>query len=111
MQLVTDVYNSLNRYFSLLSHTGYKSYNEVYKLIVYIFIEELLYGPLSEYIDDKDYNDINDALYCLYGSCMIPYPNYKESYTNVVSRIPDKYRITEDSIIRQSNDNKLRIES
>lgn len=111
MQLVTEVYNSVNRYFSLLSHTGYKSYNDVYKLLAFTFIEEMLYGPMSEYIDDKDYNDITDALYCLYGTCMIPYPDYKESFDNVVNRIPDNYRITEDNITRYTEDNKLRIES
>lgn len=111
MELTDEVYNAINRYFSVLSHTGYKSYDEVYKLLVFSFIEELLYGPFAEFITEKDYNLIMKSVDCLYGSCMIPYPEYKRSYDETVKSMPDKYRITEAGIIRSSGSADIRVES
>lgn len=77
MELTNEAYNSINNYFSVLSHTGYKPYNEVEKLLVFLFIEEMLCGPLTQYITEEDYNIISNNIYCLYGSCMIPFPTYR----------------------------------
>lgn len=110
MELTNEVYASVNKYFSVLSHTGYKSYNEVDKLLVFIFIEELL-SNYSEYIDINDYNLINNAIQCLYGTCMIPYPDYKRSADSVVHRMPDRYRVNETLVLRDTEDNILRTKS
>ena len=75
MVLHDKIYNSLNNYFSLLSHTGYKSYSEVYKLLVLSFIEEMISGDIKEYLTEEDYKYISSAMECLYGSCIIPYPD------------------------------------
>lgn len=110
--MVTDeAYNSINRYFSTLTHTGYMPDTDVNKLIVFLFMEELLYGPLSEYINEEDYGTINRSAECLYGTCMIPYPDYKRSYDSVVHRMPDMYRITESDILRSLESDMLRIKS
>lgn len=74
VEITGNVFESLQRYFSTLTHTGYKSYDEVYRLIIYTFIEELINGPMSEFITDDDYGIIYKSLNCLYGSCTIPYP-------------------------------------
>lgn len=111
MNIVNEVNDSLVRYFNTLTHSGYKSYKDVNRLLVFTFIEELLYGPLSQFIDDEDYNIINSAVECLYGDCMIPYPTYKESYDTIVKPLLDKYRITEDNINRLSEDSLLRVKS
>ena len=111
MELTNEVYDSITRYFRGLSHTGYKSYNEVNKLIVFTFIEELLYGPLSQFVTDKDYTTINNALYCLYGSCMIPYPAYKESFEPISTKLFSQYRHTENNLLRQSESELLRTKS
>lgn len=80
MELTNEVYDSLRRYFSALTHFGYKSYSQVNSLLIFIFIEELLCGPMAEYVTEEDYKYISDSLYCLYGkSCLIPYPSYKKS--------------------------------
>lgn len=84
MELSNEVFNSVNRYFSALSHTGYKPYSQVYDLLALTFIEELLCGPLSEYINEEDYLSISKALNCLQGSCMIPYPDYKKGIDDKV---------------------------
>ena len=110
MELTNEVYDSVNRYFSALSHMGYKPDKEVDNLLIFTFIEEMLYGPLSQYITDKDYKSITNAVYCLYGSCMIPFPDYKKSFDSTVNRMLDKYRVTETGVHR-STDNKLRVKS
>lgn len=110
MDLTNDVYNAVDRYFSVLKHTGYKAYNEVEKLIAYIFIEEFLTGPLSVYITEEDYNIISNSLYCLYGTCMIPYPDYMKSADSIVSKLHN-YRYTEDEILRAGNNYEVRVKS
>lgn len=111
MELTNKVYEAINKYFSVLSHTGYKSYNEVYKLLAFIFIEEMLYGPLSQFITEDDYNEIDKALDCIYGSCMIPYPDYKRTYDSVTNKPNNEYRITESSIYRDTENLRLRVKS
>lgn len=78
MEFTHETSNALERYFSVLSYTGYKSYDKVYNLLVMVFIEEMLCGPMSEYITEEDYNTIHRSMNCLYGDCMIPFPAYKK---------------------------------
>jgi hypothetical protein len=71
------LYESLSRYFNVLSKLGYMSYSEVDKLLVLIFIYDLLGSDCSTFITEDEYRVIDNALYCLYGStCLIPYPKY-----------------------------------
>lgn len=111
MELTNEVYSSVNKYFSVLSHTGYKSYAEVDELLIFTFIEELLYGPLSQYITEQDYNIITDSLDCLYGSCMIPFPAYKKSITGITKKLPNRYRVTESGVLRSIDTQNLRVKS
>lgn len=93
MEFTLETYNSLGRYFSTLSYTGYKSYNKVYSLLIMIFIEELLCGPMSEFITEEDYSTISNGVNCLYGDCMIPYPTYKEGLNDKVIGVPYSCRV------------------
>lgn len=111
MELTNEVYSSVNKYFLSLSHLGYKPDREVDKLLVFTFIEELLYGPLSQFITEEDYKSINNSVYCLYGSCMIPFPDYKRNPDSIVNRMLNEYRITETSGLRGTEDYELRIKS
>lgn len=71
------VNTSLERYFNSLSKLGYRSYDEVNKLIILIFIQELLDSDCKFFITEDEYIIIHKALYCLYSStCLIPYPEY-----------------------------------
>lgn len=111
MELTNEVSNSLCNYFSLLSKTGYKPDVEVNSLLVFLFIEELLTGPIGEYITEEDYNNICKSLQCLYGSCMIPYPEYKNIPLGITQNKLYKYRITEEDKLRTSEDNYLRMKA
>lgn len=71
------VFTALDRYFNILSTLGYKNYTSVYKLIVLIFIQELLDSDCSSFISEDESRIIEKALTCLYGSdCLIPYRKY-----------------------------------
>lgn len=109
MELLDEVYSTVNKYFSILPHTGYKSYAEVDKLLIFTFIEELLYSPLSQYVTDKDYRAIEEALYCLYGTCMIPFPTYKKAVAEIPKRVFDKYRLSESSLLKIIDDPNLKL--
>lgn len=103
-------YESIVRYFHTLSIFGYKSYSEVYKLLLLLFLTDLINGPLGFYIDSCDYRYINRLLYKLYGStCLIPYPDYNRSTelvqilnTDVQLRLSEtgSSRLTEGNIVR-----------
>lgn len=109
MEITNDVFNAVNKYFHTLSNLGYKKDTDVNNLVIYLFIEELICGPMSLFITEKDYNTIDKALYCLYGtSCMIPYPDYKKAYLDVIKSAPDQYRISEDEILRIAETDNIR---
>lgn len=105
-------YIGVSNYFKALSTFGYKSYKEVDKLLVLLFIEGLLRGPLSMYIDDCDYKTITNVLYCLFGStCLIPYPEFVVSTSLVQDLNANTPRISEDEILRFSEDELIRLVS
>ena len=71
------VYNSVSKYFHALSVTGYMKQKSVNSLLVLLFYYHLIYHDYRGYISREDYNDIEKALNCLYGTnCLIPYPDY-----------------------------------
>lgn len=108
MEISKEAYEALIKYFNGLTHTGYRPYGEVYQLLALLFIEEILYGEMSMYITEEDYKAITDAMYCLYGSCLLPYPSYLEGRATIRNNVLDKYRTTETEILRNSN-NHLRV--
>lgn len=70
------VYNALNRYFSALEKVGYYRYADIQKLLILIYLNELICDK-DLHIPENDYLIIHRALACLYGSsCLIPYPDY-----------------------------------
>lgn len=103
-------YTGVSNYFQALSTFGYKGYKEVNKLLVLLFIEDLLRGSFSLYIDEDDYKVITNVLYCLFGStCLIPYPEFAVSTSLVQTLKGITPRITESDILRLSEDELLRL--
>lgn len=103
-------YTGINNYFQALSTFGYKGYKEVNKLLVLLFIEDLLRSSFSLYIDEEDYKTITNVLYCLFGStCLIPYPEFAVNTTLVQSLNDITPRITENGILRFSESELLRL--
>ena len=106
---------ALSRYFSTLSTLGYKSDQSVFKLLVILFIEELLTGEFSQFVTEDDYRDITKAIYCIIGnSCLVDFPSYTTwdslfhfDYNQLYHK---RYRITEDSVLRKTEDSLFRVE-
>ena len=69
------MYDTLVRYFKTLAHTGYKSYDAVFKMLVMDFIYEITHTELRYYITNKDIKLMQDLLYQFLGStCEISFP-------------------------------------
>lgn len=112
MDAITNIsFESLQRYFYSLSVLGYKSYNDVYKMLLLLYIEEIFTGEMAFYVTDKDLRIISDVLNCLYGStCLIDYPcipNDDSIIHSIKGRIMP--RITEDCILRMAENNIIRV--
>ena len=99
---------AITRYFTTLSQFGYKKYSDVDKIIVLFFMEEMLAGEMSYYVTQDDYRNIVNALYCLAGD----FPMF-ESYDTLVHSNNRTFvpRITEDSILRSTEDDNFRVEA
>jgi hypothetical protein len=76
-----------------------------------MFIEEVLTGQLSQFINEEDYNIIFKSLNKLYGTCMMPYPDYKKAVATIVNSPTARFRVTENTILRTSEMSYLRIMS
>lgn len=69
------MYDTLIRYFKTLAHTGYKSYDVVFKMLVMDFIYEITHTELRYYITNEDIKLMRDLLYQFFGStCEISFP-------------------------------------
>ena len=69
------MYDTLIRYFKTLAHTGYKSYDVVFKMLIMDFIYEITHTELRYYITNKDIKLMQDLLYQFFGStCEISFP-------------------------------------
>ena len=62
------MYDTLIRYFKTLAHTGYKSYDVVFKMLVMDFIYEITHTELRYYITNEDIKLMRDLLYQFFGS-------------------------------------------
>lgn len=83
--MVNYTYDVLCRYFDHLCHTGYIKQSEVDKILILTSIQRMVDCDFRGYLNEEDYNKINNALYTLYGAtCLLPYPDY---YSNEYSRI------------------------
>lgn len=65
---------AIDKYYNSLSVLGYRPQSDANKLLVLSFIEELMTGDMSYLINNEDYRIIHRVLNCLYGSCLIPFP-------------------------------------
>lgn len=94
--------DSITRYYNTLATLGYKSYDEVERMVVLLFLEEMMNSDFHYFITESDLKDITKALYCLFGStCLIDYPEF-DFYDSLIHKINTSYtpRITEWEDIR-----------
>lgn len=106
MEEITDLsYESIVRYFTALQQFGYKSYEDVYKLIALIGLEEM-FDIFAEFITEEDLKQIMTAINCLSGTtCLIDFPTYSEGEALIhKSKVNYLTRLSETDSIRMDND-------
>lgn len=107
--LNNELLNSLNIYFCSLSKFGYMNYSDVNKLIVVLFMGEILEGLFDNLIEEDDYKSITNAINCLLGtSCIIPYPKLNKGVRLGASLGTLFPRITEYCSFRETEIEDLR---
>lgn len=65
-----ELYDTLNRYFKRLSQVGYVPDDDVYSILIYVYISDIKKN-IKLTLDEE--NIINKAIACLQGTCLIPY--------------------------------------
>lgn len=67
--------DSLNHYYDTLKVTGYIKQNTVNKLLVLVFIQELLKGKYKKVLTEGDYRIIGKSLSQIFGTaCQLSFP-------------------------------------
>ena len=100
--LTEQLHSALQRYFSSLATFGYKSEGDTKKLLIFMYLTDMLQGPFTQYLTEDDYDLFNIALYTLYGTtCLLPYPMYAVNASILnTKRIGFSLRFTEPEQIR-----------
>lgn len=91
-------------YFEYLFVFGYMDYSNVYRLLTILFIDDLLQSDMKEFITQKDYKTLVNTIYCqIYNTCLF------ENKVEVIGDMTIIPRLTEDDIVRISEDGMIRI--
>lgn len=112
--LESIIHTALQRYYNHLTVFGQMNYNSVYRLIVGMFLNDLinLTDPpaLGQFVTDTDYRVIKEALYKIFGStCLVDYPSFITQLVDKGVSTPDfTPRVTEDNVLRSSETDAVR---
>ena len=99
-QLTLD---SINRYHQVLKRTGFIGDQEVYKLFILSFLDDLFKEDFSWYITEENYELMDKIItYLSKNSCIIP-------YTKAASHTEPIKNFLEDISIRVSENNVIRL--
>ena len=102
---------SLNRYYNRLRSCGSVPYDEVYRLIILSYIQEILDNRFITALTDEELQIVEKALNCLiYKSIIIDYRDIPTDDTMYKIQ-SGQFRISEDSILRVMERGPLRMES
>lgn len=72
MEHTDNAYNSLQRYFDILEHTGHYNARGTKNLVIYLFIVNHIFsGNLYKHLDDEGLAVFERALRCVYDGCLI----------------------------------------
>lgn len=103
----------LKNYFNVLQEVGYIEHMTMGKIMAYLFLIDWL-NDIASFVTEEDYNCINKAIKTLFanGDCLFPYPIFSLVRTVMGSADYEgelSPRITEDGVLRASEDEMLRI--
>lgn len=82
---MNDILQSLERgfekYYNTLSKLGYVSIDNVYKLVIVTWINDVLAGRYDMMVSEEQYRILENIYSCFEGSCLIPYGSYCDTVT------------------------------
>ena len=107
-QLTLD---SINRYYQVLKRTGFIGDQEVYKLFILSFLDDLFKEDFSWYITEENYKLIDNLItYLSKSSCIIPYTKVAFHIAPVKNFLEDiPARVSENNVIRLAEVDVLRL--
>ena len=107
-QLTLD---SINRYHQVLKRTGFIGDQEIYKLFILSFLDDLFKEDFSWYITEENYKLIDNLItYLSKNSCIIPYTKVASHIEPVKSFLEDiPTRVSENNVIRLAEVDILRL--
>lgn len=101
-----------DKYYNTVTKVGYVTDKTVSQFIVASWIYDVLKGDYG-FVEEDQYNLLNDVYVCLEGSCLVPYQKYCKGNI-VVNKLPVHHyvRITEipvdDEYVREHENNYLK---
>ena len=105
------IFRSLTYYFKALRSMGFKSYEEVYKVIFLSCVSEIVEDDFDAALSEEDYRDINSAVYAIYGTdCMFPYPHgcCKDETEQVIVVPEEEAELSDEEKLKQmENETKI----
>lgn len=104
-----ETYKALEGYFKLLSGVGYAGYDKVYKLLVFMYINDIINGDYVFNATEEDYLTLSKTLECLQGTCLIPYPEFVKNLPQMGERnYNGLLRRTHQIVLRHTEDGNFR---
>lgn len=107
-ELDNIVFKAIERYYDILKNFGYIKPSTTNDIIVLSYIRKVLY-MFQEYITDNDFTEILKSLDCLSNNCIIDRLQYVSQDSLFKDYVQNTlFRITEDNIIRTSENGMFR---
>lgn len=92
---INTIAEGFKQYYKKLTEDGYVSKMEVFRLIIAKWIYDFTNFKYCVDISREEYEKVNDIMYCISGSCLVPYETFCHDNNVNVHRDLDS-RITED---------------
>lgn len=89
--------DNFKRYYDRLTSEGFVSREDVCRLIVAKWIYDFTNFKYGIEISKEDYEKVNNVMYCISGSCLVPYETFCK-YNNVNVQRDMMPRLTEDAL-------------
>lgn len=72
----SSILNAIGRYYNTLSHIGSVPKSDCYRILVSLFLLDLINSDLSFFVTEEDYDKIGRLYRSLVGGCILPYDGF-----------------------------------
>ena len=106
--MLTALLKGYERYYNTVTGMGHVQQKYVNNLIVASWIYDVLMGKYGQ-VDEDQYKILDNLYTCIEGSCLVPYQAYCKDITVNKEMVSNYIRMTEDSVMRWTEDDELRM--